>query len=324
MICSLRQIVGQARRLGERSGIPAGRSSSIRACSAATACASEMIARLGHEAGDILDEFLSFCLAEERAGLPGLEAFLATLESAGTRDQARDGPGPRRGPHHDRACGQGPGGAGGVPGRRRHGAVQRAASAAADAVRAAGRLARQGLSLALGRARSPTAFPAPPRRGSKERADDEYRRLLYVGMTRAEDRLIVCGYHGKRARNAATWHSIVSRALVGIPETRGAGASGDDGAGAPFPQSRSACRVRPKSAMTAVGRAAAFAAAAVRAAAGGGRPAAAAVAVRRFGADRGCQGAGRLGPLAGARRRGRAGFRHGARLGDPQAAADAA
>ena len=56
---------------------------------------SRMIARLGHEAGDILDEFLSFCLAEERTGLPGLEAFLATLESAGPEikremDQGRD------------------------------------------------------------------------------------------------------------------------------------------------------------------------------------------------------------------------------------------
>ena len=54
-----------------------------------------MIARLGQEAGDILDEFLNFCLAEERAGLPGLEAFLATLESAGPEikremDQGRD------------------------------------------------------------------------------------------------------------------------------------------------------------------------------------------------------------------------------------------
>ncbi|RUY82705.1 PD-(D/E)XK nuclease family protein, partial [Mesorhizobium sp. M7A.F.Ca.CA.001.10.2.1] len=50
-------------------------------------------------------------------------------------------------------------------------------------------------------------------------ADDESRRLLYVGMTRAEDRLIVCGYHGKRAPNAGTWHSIVSRALIGAPES---------------------------------------------------------------------------------------------------------
>ncbi len=176
-----------------------------------------MIARLGHEAGDILDEFLSFCLAEERTGLPGLEAFLATLESAGTRDQARDGPGPRRGPHHDGACRQGPGGAGGVPGRRRHRAVQRAASAAADAVRHERRLAGA-ISGAPPRT-SPTAFPGQPRRASRKRADDEYRRLLYVGMTRAEDRLIVCGYHGKRARNPRTWHTIVSGALVGVPET---------------------------------------------------------------------------------------------------------
>ncbi|TIO90155.1 MAG: double-strand break repair helicase AddA, partial [Mesorhizobium sp.] len=42
---------------------------------------------------------------------------------------------------------------------------------------------------------------------------------LYVGMTRAEDRLIVCGYHGKRAPSTGTWHSIVSRALLGAPES---------------------------------------------------------------------------------------------------------
>jgi len=54
---------------------------------------------------------------------------------------------------------------------------------------------------------------------ARELADDEYRRLLYVGMTRAEDRLIVCGYHGKRQPSTGTWHSIVSRALLGAPES---------------------------------------------------------------------------------------------------------
>jgi len=54
---------------------------------------------------------------------------------------------------------------------------------------------------------------------ARELADDEYRRLLYVGMTRAEDRLVVCGYHGKRQPSAGTWHSIVSRALLGAPES---------------------------------------------------------------------------------------------------------
>jgi ATP-dependent helicase/nuclease subunit A len=54
---------------------------------------------------------------------------------------------------------------------------------------------------------------------ARELADDEYRRLLYVGMTRAEDRLIVCGYHGKRTPSPGTWHSLVMRALAGAEET---------------------------------------------------------------------------------------------------------
>ena len=91
----------------------------------------------------------------------------------------------------------------------------------------------------------------------KERADDEYRRLLYVGMTRAEDRLIVCGYHGKRARNPATWHSIVSRRSDRHRRDRGAGASGDRRGGPPLPQQGLAagggrgagCSGRPRSRM---------------------------------------------------------------------------
>ena len=41
-----------------------------------------ILARLGHEASDVLDEFLSFALEHERAaGLPGMQAFLAVLQS---------------------------------------------------------------------------------------------------------------------------------------------------------------------------------------------------------------------------------------------------
>ena len=42
----------------------------------------------------------------------------------------------------------------------------------------------------------------------RQRAEEEYRRLLYVGMTRAEDRLIICGYHGKRTPPDAAWHAV--------------------------------------------------------------------------------------------------------------------
>lgn len=41
----------------------------------------------------------------------------------------------------------------------------------------------------------------------------EYRRLLYVAMTRACDELYVCGYLGKRAPMAACWYNTVREAL---------------------------------------------------------------------------------------------------------------
>ena len=59
-------------------------------------------------------------------------------------------------------------------------------------------------------------------------AEEEYRRLLYVGMTRAADRLIVCGYQGKRA-NPETWHAMVTASLsadepaAALPKTFTAG-----------------------------------------------------------------------------------------------------
>ncbi|MGO7601953.1 hypothetical protein ACC738_39310, partial [Rhizobium ruizarguesonis] len=42
-------------------------------------------------------------------------------------------------------------------------------------------------------------------------AEEEYRRLLYVAMTRAADRLVVCGYRGVRVNND-TWHMMISTA----------------------------------------------------------------------------------------------------------------
>ncbi|MEJ6784131.1 double-strand break repair helicase AddA [Aminobacter sp. Piv2-1] len=179
----------------------------------------KMISRLGQEAGDILDEFLNFCLAEERTGLPGLEAFLSTLENAGpeikremdqTRDEVRimtahaakgleatvvflvdSGSAPFSDQHLPRLMPFMP------RGKHWHGK---------------GYLWRAGADVA-------NAFSRRAALTARELADDEYRRLLYVGMTRAEDRLIVCGYHGKRAPGGNTWHSIVTRALSSAPES---------------------------------------------------------------------------------------------------------
>ena len=45
------------------------------------------------------------------------------------------------------------------------------------------------------------------------KADEEYRRLLYVAMTRAEERLYVGGYTGKRQANGTHWYEDVRAAF---------------------------------------------------------------------------------------------------------------
>ncbi|MCF6216183.1 MAG: double-strand break repair helicase AddA [Emcibacter sp.] len=49
--------------------------------------------------------------------------------------------------------------------------------------------------------------------------DQEYLRLLYVAMTRAEDRLYITGWEGKNARSAQSWYEVMSRALEAMATT---------------------------------------------------------------------------------------------------------
>ncbi len=174
-----------------------------------------MVQRLGHEAGEILDEFLNFALAVEKTGLPGLESFLATIESAGpeikremdqTRDEVRimtvhaskgleapvvllvdNGSRPFSDSHLPRL----------IPFRPRkaqwpgEGFVWRMPGAPGNAW-------LQQVTATIG-----------------EKAREEYRRLLYVGMTRAEDRLVVCGYRGRTTPDPGIWHTLVQQAMTG-------------------------------------------------------------------------------------------------------------
>ena len=48
--------------------------------------------------------------------------------------------------------------------------------------------------------------------------DQEYRRLLYVALTRAEDRLYVCGWRGKRDPAPGCWYNLVREGLSGLAE----------------------------------------------------------------------------------------------------------
>ena len=53
-----------------------------------------------------------------------------------------------------------------------------------------------------------------------ERLDEEYRRLLYVAMTRAEDRLYVTGYKGKKPPLPDSWYFMIKQGLERLEETQ--------------------------------------------------------------------------------------------------------
>ena len=54
---------------------------------------------------------------------------------------------------------------------------------------------------------------AAARARAAQRRDEEYRRLLYVALTRAEDRLYVCGWQTRKAPPPGCWYNLVSDGL---------------------------------------------------------------------------------------------------------------
>ncbi len=177
----------------------------------------KLVGRLGPEAGDLLDEFLTFCLAQEKTGLPGLEAFLATLESASPEikremDQTRAEV--RIMTVHAAKGLEAPvvflvdGGA--APFHASHLPRLLPVALNLQGQPGPGFLWRTDASTANSLSKAAEA-------DIRELQQNEYRRLLYVGMTRAEDRLIVCGYYGKKQPGPDTWHAMVTRALEGAP-----------------------------------------------------------------------------------------------------------
>jgi ATP-dependent helicase/nuclease subunit A len=70
---------------------------------------------------------------------------------------------------------------------------------------------------------------------AKLRMLEEHRRLLYVALTRARDRLVVCGFEGKRGIKEGSWYDLARRAadelgiaLAADGETRVLGDAADD------------------------------------------------------------------------------------------------
>jgi ATP-dependent helicase/nuclease subunit A len=184
-------------------------------------------ARLGPEAADALDEFLEHALIYEREEAPTLQGFVAWLRAGDTqvkrdmdiaRDEVRvmtvhgakgleapivilaDTTTPPKGPREPRLLS--------FP----------FPNAAADTP--------AGLVWA-GRKVDDPAPVATARATAVRAAEDEYRRLLYVAMTRAADRLVVAGSRGVNRMPDGCWYQLIERAL----KAEAVEELADDGAG---------------------------------------------------------------------------------------------
>jgi ATP-dependent helicase/nuclease subunit A len=161
--------------------------------------------RLGAEANDALDEFLNLALDYERREIPSLQGFVAWLRAARAevkRDMeiARDE----------------------VRVMTVHGAkgLEAPIVILADTMtqpfgpRPPRLLALAGGAVVwAGRKDDDVPPVAAARAAALAEAEDEYRRLLYVAMTRAADRLIVCGADGERQRPKGCWYDLVIEPL---------------------------------------------------------------------------------------------------------------
>jgi ATP-dependent helicase/nuclease subunit A len=170
-------------------------------------------ARLGVEAADALDEFLELALLYERSEAPTLQGFVAWLRAGETQvkrdmDIARDE----------------------VRVMTVHGAkgLEAPVVILADTVTPP-KGPREPRLLALPDADAPPGAPhrivwagrkaddvtpvATARATAVRALEDEYRRLLYVAMTRAADRLVVAGARGQNRMPDGCWYQLVENAL---------------------------------------------------------------------------------------------------------------
>jgi len=174
-----------------------------------------LLARLGVEANDAIDEFLSLALAFEALNPPSLEGFLDWLER-GDAEIKRD---MDRGRNEVRVM-----------------TVHGAKGLEADIVvlpdttnlpltpaqRGILLYTEQGIFFPIRADEAPEAVQRA--RGVIEQENlKEYRRLLYVALTRARDRLCIAGFQGKNKIKPESWYPALDAAArkIGNPEKRG-------------------------------------------------------------------------------------------------------
>ncbi|MFZ5692616.1 MAG: double-strand break repair helicase AddA [Pseudomonadota bacterium] len=173
------------------------------------------LARLGPEANDALDEFLNLALAYERRETPSLQGFVAWLRAANaevkrdmeiTRDEVRV-----MTVH-------------GAKGLEAHTVILADTTTRPEGYKPPKLL---DIPLAGGNGlvwtRSQDTDPPPvatARQAVRNQSIAEYKRLLYVAMTRAEQRLVVCGAASRLNKDEEAiipdqcWYRLIEDALV--------------------------------------------------------------------------------------------------------------
>ncbi|WP_374443691.1 double-strand break repair helicase AddA [Stella sp.] len=166
-----------------------------------------LLDRLGPDAADPIDEFLSQTLAHERVHAPSLQGFLHWLDiqSSELRREVEAGTDAARV-------------------MTVHGA--KGLEAPIVFLPDTAQVPRTGAALLWGADGADDILLWPPRRAGEDgvcrqlrladqqRQLQEYRRLLYVAMTRARDRLYVCGWRGRNEPTAGNWHALVAAGLA--------------------------------------------------------------------------------------------------------------
>ena len=207
-----------------------------------------MIRRLGSEAGDAIDEFLARALAHERDEAPSLPNFLAEIEAAGVeikRDMEGASAEVRVMTVHAAKGLEAPivfmPDTASAPGGRHDPKWLKLDPAHSGEAPLYVWASAGGDSAEIGAARAT----------AREAAAGEYRRLLYVGMTRAAQRLVLASFAGARDPPTDCWAQLVGMGLSrrcaksrvgGTPRSRCCGS-----ASPPAPRRRRRSRRRPRS-----------------------------------------------------------------------------
>ncbi len=179
----------------------------------------KLIARLGPDAADPLDEFLNLALTYDDGAPPSLAGFLAFMRD-GKRDIKRD---MEHGRNEVRVM-------------TVHGAKGLEAPIVflPDTCSAGSAASQAGRPMKLDAMQRPVGVAVPfvwPVKGTsglaplqeardalKTRDREERNRLLYVAMTRARDRLYVAGFEGRRGPEPGCWYELIREGLAGAVE----------------------------------------------------------------------------------------------------------